>query len=284
MKSTLGVSLTIPSADDADYVMIEQEPWPDDVGRTSNSQGILAIGSMIFGGSIPLPNCGGLAGFDTPVYTYPSRPSLAYTFKVSHGLYQFGVVEILHREEIIQCGLRESAETHYPVVSMGSMMWLGKCYNEEGNVVLHPAIRREGRTLFFNAPVYGSLRVRYQVYRKIYNVHIEEREDSIENNFECVAYCLWTGGLNYKEIKAPNGYDDTKGNCGNGLYGDSLGSGVEICSPDWGKGTYPVATSADKLTKIDYCPQIVKSETITESRVTDNEPGEECSDGPITTN
>ncbi len=281
--------LAIPFSNilEGDYVIIEQEPWAKDVGRTSKNQGIMAIGSMIFGGALPDPNCGGLAEFDTSVYVYPSRHELAYSFNVSHGSFiPKSVNPHLLREEVIQCGYNLSAETDYPVIALQSMMWIGECYDAKGVSVTRPTISVNGRTLLFSTKVYGSVRIKYFVYRREYSVNIKEREDSIENNFECVAFCRWNGGITYKDIVAPNGFDDTLGNCGNGIYpefGDD-GSSTKICQPNWGRGTYPVGVKADKLTEVDFCSQEIMSVRITESVESGNEEGDECSDGPITTN
>ena len=285
MSNELYISLgSAQYADESDYVLIEQKPWAKDVGRTSKSQGILAIGSMIFGGNLPQPNCGGLAGFDTPVYIYPSRPDLQFVLKVSHGEYQVGKIETMIREEIIKCGLNDTATTEYPVAAMQSMVWLGPCYDGRGNITAYPTVIQQGRDFHFSAKVLGSIRVKYAVNRITYNVRIEERDDSIENNFQCLAFCVGNGWGNWKEIEAPSGYDDTKGNCGNGIEKGDGADGTSICSPEWGKGTYPVAVRADRATDMEYCSQEITSDNITESVETENEPGEECSDGPIVTN
>lgn len=275
-----------PSADESDYVLIEQQPWAKDVGRTSKRQGILGIGAIVFGGRIPQPNCGGIGGFDTPVYVYPSRVGLQFIFRVSHGEYQTATVETVVREEILKCGLQDKTTCDYPVLAMQSILWLGKCYDAKGNVVARPMVTRQGRDHHFSQKVFGSLRIKYLVLRKTYNVRIEERGDSIENNFQALAYCVGNGWGKWKEIEAPSGYEDTLGNCGNGLYGNNgvNTDGTAICSPDWGKGTYPTAVKADRKTDVDYCSQQISSDRITESVETENEPGEECSDGPIVTN
>lgn len=285
------IPLTAPSsADTNDYVMIEQEPWADDVGRTSNAQGIMAIGSMIFGGSLPLPNCGGLNGFGAPVYTYPSRLGLNYTFDVSHGQIQPGTISMLTREEIIQCSLQESAETDYPVARMQSMQWIGQCYDERGRSAGRPQIKQNGRTLSFTEKVFGSLRIKYSVIRQTHLVRIEEREDSIENNFDSVAFVRWDGGVDFKEITAPSGYDATTGNCGNGFYpgtptGGSGGTGVtEACPPTGGQGSYPKAVRANRKTTIEYCSQEVDADTVTESVERDSDDNDCDDDDPIITN
>lgn len=286
-EQVFGISLGARSVDASDYIFIEQEPWAKDVGRTSKSQGILAMGSMIFGGKIPLPNCGGLAGFNTPVYVYPSRSDLQFIFRVSHGDFQPATVTTMIREEIIKCGLKDKATCEYPVSSMLSKRWLGPCRDAKGNTVPRPTVIQQGRDFHFSSKVLSSMRIRYTVYRRTYLVRIEERQDSIENNFQCVAFCVFAGGGKWQEIEAPSGYEATLGNCGNGIY-DSLGASgsgsSEICQPDWGKGSYPKAVRADKLTRQDYCSQQILSERITESEESANEPGEECSDGPLVTN
>lgn len=284
MNQTHRINLSTPALDDSDYVIIEQEDWAKDVGRTSEAQGVTAIGSMIFGGAMPLPNCGGLGGFDVPVYVYPSRPGLVFKFKVSHGQARAGIAATPIREEVIQCSLNDTAQADYPVVGMTSMRWIGECYDENGNVTSRPVVTRTGRTLFFSKKVYGSIRIQYIVRRLTFNVRIEAREGSIENNFECVAYARWTGGVSYREITAPSGYDDTQGNCGNGLYGGGVSTPDE-CLPTGDQGNYPKAIKADRETIVQYCSQIVSSDTVTESRDTGSDEDSECEgDGTITTN
>ena len=287
--SSLHINLSTVSANSSDYVIIAQEPRCKDVGRTSKLQGVLAISSMIFGGQLPVPNCGGLAGFDTPVYVYPSRKTLRFTFALSHGDFKPGVSATMTREEIVSCGFKDVSTLDYPPSGLVSLAWIGKCYDATGRVTSSPAFTINGRSIVFSGKVYGSLRARYSVYRVTHNVRIEEREDSLENNFECIAYCRWDGGIVYEDIKAPSGYDETKGNCGNGIYSGegpiNGGSGsAEICTPSRAGGTYPTAVKADRITTIDYCQQSVVSDKITESVESGKEPGEECSDGPITTN
>lgn len=290
MNQTLNLSLATTAADNSDYVLIEQEPWPKDVGRTSAAQGLMAIGAMAFGGTLPLPNCGGLNGFSAPVYVYPSRPDLNFIFAVSHGEIQPGSAATMIREEIIQCSLLDNIETQYPVTHMMSMQWLGNCFDENGSVIARPDVVQIGRVLSFSKKVYGSLRVRYSVFRKTFNVRIEAREDSIENNFECVAFARWNGGLEYKEIEAPSGYEATTGNCGNGLYpngdgtfGGSTGTG-DACQPTGKQGSYPKAVRADRKTEIEYCSQEVQSDSVTESVDTGSDPSDCENDEPIITN
>jgi len=47
MDKSLTISLDNDISSSSDYVMIEQKEWPEDVGRTSETQGAMAIGSMI---------------------------------------------------------------------------------------------------------------------------------------------------------------------------------------------------------------------------------------------
>jgi len=288
VSNELSVSLGLSKSDDSDFILIEQQPWAKDVGRTSETQGILAIGSIIFGGNIPKPNCGGLAGFDTKLYVYPSRGALAFRFAVSHGEFIRGASGTVIREEVVHCSLSESSELEYPVNIMMSMEWIGYCYDALGNITARPSLTLDNNTLRFGSNVYGSIRVKYYVYRIEYNVRVEERDDSIENNFNSIAYCVWGGGVTYRDIKAPSGYDRTMGNCGNGLYGqiDFGDRDVEICQPEH-SGSYPVSVKADRHMKINYCPQDIASDVITEAVERDGD-SESCSDGSddetITTN
>lgn len=278
MSVTNSLSISLQSGDQSqrDYVLIEQEEWGEDVGRTSTSQGVLAIGSMVFGGALPLPNCGGFDGFDAPVYVYPSRKDLQFKFAVSHGnppLFGKGIVQEVTREEIVTCSLQSSVETNYPVQKMKSMDWIGPCYDSAGNVVAYPNITQNGGFLNFSAKVLGSLRVRYEVYRVLFTVRIEKREYSIENNFESVAYVVWEGGITDKDIAVPSGYEYTEGDCDDGKYPEDVYGPTTICPPP--HGTYPTAVEADRETDFDYCSQVVTEDVITERVITD-EDGVEC--------
>ena len=264
MTATLPIALSNPSSAAADdYILIEQEPWGKDVGRTSLMQGLVGIKAAVYGTLFPPANCGGLDGFDTPVYVYPSRSDLNFVFAVIHGEFVPCTVQTLIRDEIVQCGFKASAELKYPCQGTPSLQWLGQCYDPDGNIVPRPNVTIAGRELQFDGLVYGSLRARYSVLRKTYNVRVEERDDSIENNFDSVAYCVWTGGVKWKELSPPSGYDEHHGNCGNGIYDDGSGGDSAICSPT-GK-RYPTAVRADRHTKKDYCSQVVESDEITES-------------------
>lgn len=251
-------------------------------------QGIQGIQSSIYGGLFPDPNCGGLNNFDTPIYVFPSRSDLNCTFKLSHGDFMPCRVENKIREEVVQCSLQDSADIDYPPVGSVNLSWIGKCYDESGNEILRPTVVVSGRKLTFSEKVYGSVRARYTVYRKTYNCRIEKRDDSIENNFDAVAYVRWNGGIVWLEIDPPSGYDATEGNCGNGVYdqgdqGDG-GGDTEICSPQGSR--YPSAARANRHTEVDYCRQEVKSDETTEIIDYDNdkEPCGEPADNTTTTN
>lgn len=266
-----------PTADESDYVLVEQEKWGKDVGRTSLLQGILAVGSMVFGGLLPLPDCGGFDGFTVSLYAYPSRKDLAFKFGVSHphDYSPIGTIQTLTRTEILNCGLQSAVETKYPVQSMRSMVFLGPCYDKKGSIVPKPDVIQDGRTVRFSKGVLGSLRVTYDVYRIVYSVQVTKREYSLENNFEAIAYAVWNGGINSKDIVAPSGYEYTEGECENGKDPDQPdGSETEICPPPRG-GSYPKAVEADRETDQDYCSQVIIRDVVTEKVITDKD-GKEC--------
>lgn len=196
-EQTISVSFALPSREDKeDYILIEQEPWPKDVGKTTVLQGLAGMSAILFATPFPTVNCGGdSTGFDTPIYVYPSRRGLHFTFAVSHGEYLPGVSLVNYRDEMKQCGLVDSIELDYPPLFTPSLQWIGDCYDERGAIISRPVITVVGRTIFFSKRVYGSFRARYRVYRKVYNVRVESRDDSIENNFDSVAYCVWNGGV-----------------------------------------------------------------------------------------
>ena len=93
---------------------------------------------------------------------------------------------------------------------------------------------------------------------------IEKRDDSIDNQFQSVAYAVWDGGVQWHELSPPSGYDITEGNCGNGLPGGSS----TICDPNHDK--YIKAVRADRYIGIDYCTQVVREDRVTESVDYDN--------------
>lgn len=275
-EQTLAISFSLPSGEDDDheYLIIEQEPWGEDVGKTTFLQGLTGIAAVVYGRLYYEKNCQGDAnGFDMKVYVYPSSVSMSYQFHISHGEYTPAGSEIIVRDEMIQCGFEDSAEINYPRSStaLPSLQWLGPCYDNTGTIVSRPTITMEGRTILFSKKVYGSLRVRYSVYRVTYNVRVEERDDSIENNFQSVVYCNWDGGIKWLNIDPPSGYDYDKGDCGNGFYGyydeygnwvwaTSLPGSTEIDPDD--EDEIPVAPERDRKIVKDYCSQETTSDTI----------------------
>lgn len=259
-EAGLTISFTNPSAAAAAdcALKIEQKPWGKDVGKTSNMQAIYGIAAAVNGGRWPAMYCGGLNGvFVGTVYAYPCEPHLSYQIKVSHGLVTARTIEIAIREEIIQCSLKLEHDTDYPVLSMLSKSWVGHCYDNEGNITGRPIVTEVDNKIVFDQAVYGSLRVRYQVLRHVYEVTVSKRLNSIENNYQSVAYGVWDGGVIWIDIEAPAGFEAFDGDCGNGAWYDEDGNLIglsprgDVCVED--KTRIPTAVIADKNVTVDYC-------------------------------
>ncbi len=265
-EQTLAVNFSLPSrGDQEDYILIEQEPWPKDVGRTTVLQGLTAMSAILFATPFPSVNCGGDSiGFNTPIYVYPSRMSLIYTFYMYNGEYNPGVMSFDYREEMKQCGLVDSIELDYPPLATPSLQWIGDCYDDRGVITSKPLITVIDRTISFSKRVYGSFRARYRVYRKIYNVRVESRDDSIENNFDSIAYCVWNGGIAWEKCKPPSGYDITGADCNNGINPDGSFGGTNMRMGSGDEEPYDpedideplVADGVDLEIKVHYCDQV----------------------------
>lgn len=258
------------SAASRDCLKIEQEPWGKDVGETSNMQGILGIAAAINGGSYPEVNCAGMNGeFNATVYVYLCDPQMNYQFKVSHGTVSGRTAETKYREEIIQCSMNLEHTTDYPVRAMARMAWIGNCYDGRGNVVAHPTAEHADGVITVDQKVWGSLRVRYTVTRHTYHVTIQRRWEALENKYNSVAYCVWDGGVKWLDIEAPANFEAFDGDCGNGAFYDpNLQNGYEdgqlsktdICQSEYNR--LPVAATADRKIKINYCTQETISDVV----------------------
>ena len=278
----LNIGFANSTDDQYNCLLLEQEPWGEDVGETSELQGIQAISAAINGTAWPEVNCGGLnAEFNAIIYAYPCSSGMSYNFKVSHGSVSTRAIDIVYREEIVQCSMKLSHTLDYPVQSMGATSWIGHCYNASGNITQAPAVSIDGRNVLFSEEVYGSFRVRYVVIRHIYYVTVSERTNAIENTYQSVVYAVWDGGVNWLDIEAPANFETYAGDCGNGAFyddgdGDGLQDGYEdgqlsqtsVCSDKY--VNVPSVVEADRKITVDYCSQEVIEDTTTE-RVEDEQ-------------
>lgn len=269
METTFSLPFSLPSGDEIEnkYLLIEQEPWGKDVGKTTALQAFAGITAAIYGIDWPRTNCMGDAeGYDAKVYVYPSIIGMSFRFHITHGEYVSKGAKILIRDETVQCGFNKSVDLNYPCRARPSLQWLGRCYDFTGAIVSKPVVTIEGSRLFFSKQVYGSLRVRYTVIRYTYDVRVEERDESIENNFDSVVYCNWNGGIKWLKINPPSGYDYTKDDCGNGAWFDAYGNlilgggGSVIIDPEEDPKP-PIAPEVDRKIVIAYCEQELKSDS-----------------------
>ena len=258
-EQVLSISFSIPTYEQSEYLLIEQEPWGKDVGVTTVLQALSGIMATIYGTAWPLINCGGLPeGYDTVVYVYPSTQSLAgrYQFKIINGDPPVRTIsEFPRRDETIQCGFADSIELKYPPFGFPFLQWIGQCYDINGNITTRPVVEVVGRKVSFSKKVYGSIRANYETIRHAYLVRVEERKDSIEDNFKSVVYCVWDGGVRWLEVDPPSGYDYTQGDCGNGFPPGTDGS--TIVNPPDDDDSPPYADEVDRQVIVDYCPQEV---------------------------
>jgi hypothetical protein len=252
----------------------EQEPWSQDVGKTSEMQAILAISAATYGGRWPEVNCGGLNGqFNATMYVYPCTGA-TFQFHVSWGRVVSRRAELLYREDIIQTDLELKHTPDYPVRFMALMSWIGKCYDHDGNVVAAPSADYDSDTgvITVSREVYGSLRVRYTVRRYTYQVQINRRPTAQENKYQSTAYVVFNGGVKWLEIEAPSGFEAFDGDCGNGaFYEGNLQNGyydgglsqTSVCTPEYSK--LPTAVTADRYIEVAYCSQEVISDKTKET-------------------
>ena len=255
------------------FLIIEQEPWGKDVGKTTILQAIAAMQTVIYGSSMPTLNCGGANGkFRTRVFVYPSAPDAAFQFKLSNGFVISATVEFAIREEIIQASMELKQTTDYPVFSVISSAWLGKCYDNQGNTVNPPGAEIESNVITFDKKVYGSLSIRYRVKRWVYVLEIRKRQLAIENTYQSLAYAVYNGGVEWCDVEAPAGFEESDGACQNGdIFGymEDLNNWlngrighVNVCHHRY--RTVPVAAYANRKIEVDYCTQEINSDETTE--------------------
>lgn len=263
-ESTLGISFSKETLGIRSCFKIEQKPWGADVGKTTTLQAIVGISAAIYGNEWPNMRCGGLNGiFEADVYVYPCDSSTPFQFRVSHGTVRSSTVEIAYREEIVQSSLQLQATPEYPVQSMGTVAWIGNCYDASGNVTTRPTVTLENNVLTFSKKVFGSVRVRYTVFRYIYSVEVSKRLLALENKYQSVAYVVWDGGVKWCDVEAPADFEQFDGLCGNGGdYDDGEGEGDGEDGDGDGDDGLPTANGADRKIVIDYCSQEQISDTL----------------------
>lgn len=275
----------------ADYdLIIEQEPWGKDVGKTTTMQAIAAMQTAIYGSPMPTLNCGGAEGrFRTRIFVYPSDRYMDFHFKLSNGIVISHTIAFDIREEIINCSMELEQRTEYPVLHVLSSGWLGKCYDARGTLTSPPDAEIDGDKITFDKKVYGSLSIRYRVFRHIYVVEIRRRHLAIENKYDCLAFCVFAGGVEWTDVEAPAGFEETDGACENGdyfKYMDDLANWlngrighVNVCRAKY--RTIPVAAYADRAIEVDYCSQEINSDKTKERVDTEQEKyydGTDCED------
>lgn len=281
-KATLSISFDNSTDSQETCVKIEQEPWGKDVGETTQSQAIEAIAALMYGGSWPVTNCGGFEGrFQATVYVYPCEYGLNYRLGVSHGFVSGRLIEVPIREETIQCSMELEHELDYPVWAILSKSWLGKCYDTDGNITTKPNVTVvDGKLIVLDKQVYGTIRVRYSVFRHVYYITVYKRQEALENTYQSVAYAIWDGGVVWIDVKAPTGFEDTDGECENGAWYDEDGSmthisGMDVCDED--EYSVPVSVNANKHVEVDYCSQVEGDPVINESVDWETRTEEDCS-------
>ncbi len=272
MNNTLSIGLVSPVADSVDFVLLEQDPWDESVGKTTTMQGIQNIAAALFGGDFAESNCGGEDGVVcSRLFVYPSRVTLSREISVSHGSIALLNSGMVQREELRQCQLQDSVVLQYPALGTVRLQWVGECYGEAGNIVTSPGYTVSNNTIFFDKKVYGSFHAVYRVFREEYSLDIPARDDSIENNFQSVAVARWSGGIAWKELDIPANFDLTDGDCGNGSSvsvdpEEETDEDVEdiICPDGEEKYRWPVSVTADRLLLVNYCKQSANTNTVDE--------------------
>jgi hypothetical protein len=268
--ASLSVALTQEASDSGDYIILEQKPWGKGVGVTSVLQGLQAIvAALLPEGAWPELNCGGDADGIYPIlYIYPSKLNFDYKLRVSYGHLGGQEVDIVYRDETIQCNGADSVSIDYPPYGSVSLQWVGKCYDILGTEVVKPDVSDIGRKIFLSHKVYGTLRARYVVRRFKCDITIPVRPLAIENKTQCTAYAVWDKGLTWEEIEEPPGYDATTGDCGNGVEVevDPDDPGPIVCEFPKSSYKFPKYVTANRVLKVNYCLQSAEDNEFEEDK------------------
>jgi hypothetical protein len=257
-RPSLIISLTGSAREPLDLLLIEQEEWDTYTGMIKKSELAEFVRARLWGGDYQSSvDCGFVDDeIVCEILVYPREPQLLYQFYTSWGRLGPRQESRPELEEIINFRLTAEESPQYPCEAIPYAEWLTECYDAEGALVPNPAFIITGGSIRIPAPLYGSIRIRYQTNRHRYILSLPRRPDAFADHYSAVVYGLYAGGLNWKDVEMPPDIEtfeqDATADCG------------------WGRGQFgpeernypPIVHTVDRETVMDYCRQaIITDET-----------------------
>lgn len=195
---SLVVTLVNPDSAGEDLLLLqlEQEEWAPYTGFVTKSNMVRQIGKMLFAdhGWNPVVGCALMNGLlYSLIYAYPLLPTTKFKVLSSYGYLSEGSGQDVVMEETIDFDFDVEQGLKYPAIAVSGYDWLTS-YDHNGNPDTRPAVSVLGRNVTSSSPVYGTLRIRYSVYRVVYTLSMEAREDAIEHFWSAYLLGLPEGG------------------------------------------------------------------------------------------
>lgn len=254
--SSLVVNFAIQDTDVAESsVLLEQEAYDPNVGNITQLDLVEKLAEILYDADEPDVDCG--VDYNSELYTnilaYPYPKDLNFDTGITYG----DIEEIIWSEvsvtDYISYELTTSSEAEYPIHEFISAEWIQPVFDGLGEVVAPPTdgITVSNRTIDISEPVYGILKVNYLTARRIHLIHIDPREDAIENVYQSWLYARWEGGVELTEIDAPDNAEENYLNNSTCEGGDSV-----IFEPPDPPGV-PIARPVNHSYTIDYCTREV---------------------------
>lgn len=244
-----------------ELILVEQAEWRPYTGYVTRGNMVRYLANLLYGEAYQAQIDCGLTGGQVvaAIHAYPLRNDVRYQLLTTHGVLSEPVMEESEQEETLHFSLELTASLRYPASRVLSTEWLSS-YAADGTPATKPAVTVDGREIVAAAPVYGSLRIRYQANRSIHLLTLDQRADATENFYSAVIVALPVGGrpvmLTFDppptaEEMAEGGYD-----CGMGSGGNPQLTEIEHPLDT------PEASSHQRTILIDYCTQEVLMDSI----------------------
>lgn len=234
---------------------LEQEAWPDNVGKTSVIDIIRGIGVLVLGDELDAAGfpCGYAAdrSFTTRVFAYTTPDMLQYRIGSTLGAISGGSIEQHPMTEVIDFRLDSAGSLSHPIMENSGVTtrWLSAPLDEMGDETTEPAVVVDGSGVAIDKPVYGSLLVSYVTLRHVHLLVVQPRGDVEENAYQSTVWAAYDGGVELLSISPPPGAEeDLAKNI------DCTNRGGWNMSIDSGDYHPPVVPSGEMITKeVDYC-------------------------------
>lgn len=258
MKQTLTIPYAVPSRDELDLLLIEQEEWDGNIGVVTTAEMLRYVSSYIYNQLYSSSTPCALVDGQLQCYinAYPRQEGLVYRLLSSWGNVsgpRGGKTDIT---EILNFTLTSEERVKYPCHNIKRVSWLDVCYNAEGAVVPNPQLTVEGDSVIVDSTVYGSVEVLYTTEKYTHILTVPRREDAIEGFFSAAVYALYHGGISWIEVDMPDNFDETSldDNCG-------IDGSVSVVWPE--DDPRPVSDNPyRRRTVVNYCTQETISDVI----------------------